>query len=84
MILDTRLIESPNGSIAVADVQPLLVMDKALAPHLRGRLSNALGGMPALLRCQLGSVFMLDCEPHLRRYGVDPILDVLPAIKIEV
>jgi hypothetical protein len=29
-------------------------------------------------------VFMLDCESHLRRYGVDPILDVLPAVKIEV
>jgi hypothetical protein len=29
-------------------------------------------------------VFMLDCESHLRRYGVDPILDVLPAVKIEM
>lgn len=84
MLLDTRLIESPNGSIAVADVQPQLLMDKALAPRLRRRLSNVLGGMPALLRCQLGNTFVLDCEPHLRRYGVDPILDVLPTIKIEV
>jgi hypothetical protein len=84
MLLDIRFVDSPNGSIAVADVQPQLVMDKALAPRLCRRLSDALGGMPALLRCQLGDTFVLACEPHLRRYGVDPILDTLQPVKVEL
>jgi hypothetical protein len=84
MSLETRLIEGPNGPIAVADVQPEQVMDKALARRLRRGLSMALGGTPALLRCRLGDTFVLDGEEDLFRYGVDPVLKVLPVTKIDV
>lgn len=84
MSIDARVIEGPNGSIAVADVQPQQVMDKAMAARLLRRLSTALGGMPALLRCRLGDTFVFHGECHLYRYGVDPILDVLPVVKIDV
>lgn len=84
MPLKTRVIEGPNGSIAVADVEPEQVMDKTTARTLRRGLSNALGGIPALLRCRLGETFVLDGEDHLYRYGVDPLLDVLPVLTVDV
>jgi len=84
MKLKAHLIEHPNGSIAVADVEPQVAADKAMTASLRRRLSARLGGIPALLRCRLGDTFVLSGEEHLFRYGVDPVVDVLPVIEIDL
>jgi hypothetical protein len=84
MKLQTHLVEHPNGTIAVADVEPQVAADRAMTASLRRRLSASLGGMPALLRCKLGDTFVLSGEEHLYRYGVDPVVDVLPVIEIDI
>jgi hypothetical protein len=84
MPLITRVINGPNGAIAVADVSPEQVTDQKAARRLLGRLSMALGGAEAVLRCRRGSTFMLEGEGHLYRYAVDPVLDVLPTVTVNV
>jgi hypothetical protein len=81
---DARFIESPNGPVVVADAQPQVLMDQKLAVSLCNRLSTTLGGMPALLRCRLGDTFVLSGSEHLRHYGVDPILEALPLVRIDI
>ena len=84
MALVTRVIDGPNGMIAVADVSPEQVTDQKAARSLLKRLSRALGGAEAVLRCRRGSTFMLQGECHLYRYAVDPTLDVLPTVTVNL
>ncbi|HTC58736.1 MAG TPA: hypothetical protein VK691_01305 [Solirubrobacteraceae bacterium] len=84
MPLTTRVIDGPNGMIAVADVSPEQVTDEKTARRLLRRLSMALGDAEAVLCCKRGNAFMLEGEPHLYRYAVDPILDVLPTVTVNV
>ncbi len=84
MPLTARVIDGPNGMIAVADVSPEQVTDQKAARRLLKRLSMALGGAEAVLRCKRGSTFILEGECHLYRYAVDPILDVLPTVTVNV
>jgi len=85
MTLKTHLVEHPNGTIAVADIEPDQILDRAVAARLRSRLSAILGGMPALLRYKDGEdLYVLSGDAHLHRYGVDPIIDVLPSIEVNV
>jgi hypothetical protein len=84
MPMIARVIEGPNGAIAVADVSPEQVSDERTARRLLTRLSLALGGSEAVLRCKRGGTFMLEGEHHLYPYAVDPILDVLPTVIVNV
>lgn len=84
MSLNARVIEGPNGAIAVADVSPEQVTDEKTARRLLRRLSMALGGSDAVLRCKRGDALMLEGERHLYRYAVDPMLEVLPIVTVNV
>jgi hypothetical protein len=84
MPLTARVIDGPNGIIAVADVSPEQVADQNAARRLLRRLSMALGGAEAVLRCKRGNAFVLEGEGHLYRYAVDPMLDVLPTVTVNV
>jgi hypothetical protein len=84
MSLTTRVIDGPNGMIAVADVSPEQVTDEKTARAMLRRLSMALGGADAVLRCKRGNAFVLEGEPHLYRYAVEPVLDVLPTVTVNV
>lgn len=84
MSIEARMIESPNGAIAVADVQLGQIMDEAVARGLRRRLSMALGGTDAVLRCRHGDAVMVDGKDCLSRYAVDPMLSVLPVVKVDI
>lgn len=84
MEFHTRFIESPNGPVVIADAQPQVLLDEKLATRVRKHLSTTLGGMPALLRCRLGDTFVLSGGKHLHRYGVDPILEALPLVRISI
>ena len=84
MIVKTHFVEHPNGIIAVADIEPQQAMDQTVAASLGRRLSAKLGGLPALLRCRIGSAFFFHGDASLYRYGVDPMIDALPIVEIDV
>jgi hypothetical protein len=77
-------VETPNTRILVVDIEPQLMMNEPRATRLRKRLSGTLGGMPVLLRCQMGDSFSFNGERHLWRYGVDQMVDVMPPIAIDL
>jgi hypothetical protein len=77
-------VETPNTPILVVDIEPQLMMNELSATKLRKRLSGRLGGMPVLLRCQIGDSFWFNGERNLWRYAVDPIVDVLPSVAVNV
>jgi hypothetical protein len=77
-------VETPNAMILVVDIEPQLMMDELLATKVRKRLSGRYGGMPVLLRCQVGGAFLFNGERHLWRYGIDQVIDALPAVAIDV
>ena len=84
MPIEARMVEGPNGAIAVADVQLGQMMDKAVARRLRRRLSMTLGGTDAVLRCLHGDAVMVDGNDRLSRYALDPMLGTLPAFTIDI
>jgi hypothetical protein len=84
MLCKVHLVEHANGTVAVADIEPGIAADQPSATSLRRRLSGRLGGMETLLRCRLGNVFILSGNEHLYRYGVDPIVEVMPTLDIDV
>ena len=77
-------VETPNTTILVVDIEPQLMMNELLATKLRKRLSGRLGGMPVLLRCQVGGAFFFNGDRSLWRYGIDPVVDALPSVAIDV
>jgi hypothetical protein len=79
-----RFIETPNGPIAVADITPQLLIDEVAATRLRERLTRTLGEIPVLLRCRIGKSLSFSGDPNLQRYAVDPMIDVLPAVRIDL
>jgi hypothetical protein len=79
-----RFIETPNGPVVVADTEPQLMMDDVAARRLRTRLSRALGNAPVLLRCQIGSSVSFNGDPGLQRHAVDPMVDAMPSVGIEL
>jgi hypothetical protein len=81
---DTRYVETPNATILVVDIEPQLMMNERLATKFRKRLSATRGGMPVLLRCQVGEAFFFNGDRSLWRYGIDPVVDALPSVAIEV
>ena len=84
MPLRARFIDGPNGPIVVVDVEPQQLADDLAAARFRSDASRALGGAPVLLRCQLGETLAVSGEPHLYRYGVDPVVDVLPVVSLNL
>ncbi len=72
------------GAVAVADVTSEQLRDKLTAKRLLRRLSMALGGADAVLRCKQGDTFTLEGEPRLYQYAVDPLVDVLPVVTVHV
>jgi hypothetical protein len=41
--------------------------------------------MPALLRCRLGeNTYILVGPPHLRRFGVEPALETMPSVEVDI
>ena len=78
-----RFVDTPNGPIVVVDVDPLLLFDEVAADRYRRKVSRTLGGCQTLLRCQVGSGFLINGEQNLRRFAVDPIVDTLPAVDID-
>lgn len=77
--MKTYLVEHPNGTVAVADLSPQQIVDKAIVARLRRQL----GGMEALLRCKLSEdTYTLVGPPHLLRFGVDPGLETMPSIEV--
>jgi hypothetical protein len=77
-------VETPNTTIMVVDIEPQLMMDKLLATKVRKRLSGRYGGMPVLLRCEVAGAFFFNGERHLWRYGIDQVIDALPAVMIDL
>jgi hypothetical protein len=77
-------VETPNTAILIVDIEPQLMMDELLATKLRKRLTGRLGGIPVLLRCRIGNSFWFNGDRNLWRYGVDPVVDVLPSAAIDV
>jgi hypothetical protein len=79
-----RFLETPNGTVVVADVDPLVVMDKPSAERLCKELAAKLGNLPVILRCMLGDSVTWHCDEYLRRYTLDPLLDYLPVVEIHI
>jgi hypothetical protein len=84
MKLNARVMDGPNGVIAVGDVTVGQVRDKKTAKRLLMFLRVAFGGAEAVLRCKQGDTFILEGEPCLYRYAVDPLVDVLPVVTVHV
>jgi hypothetical protein len=83
--MKTYLVEHANGTVAVADLSPQQIADNATAARLSRRLTIRLGGMPALLRCRLGeNTYILVGPPHLRRFGVEPALETMPSVEVDI
>ncbi len=83
-MLTVRFIETPNGPIVISDTPPQLLMDEIAATRLRKRLCRNLGDIPVLLRCRIGSSISFNGDPNLQRYAVDPVIDVLPVVGIDL
>jgi hypothetical protein len=81
---DRTLHRDPQGPIVVADIPPQLLMDEPAATRLRWRLSRALGEIPVLLRCGIGNSLSFSGDPNLQRYAVGPMIDALPAVRINL
>jgi hypothetical protein len=79
-----RFVDAPSGLGVIADVDRRLLTDEIAARRLRNRLSQTLGGVPVLLRCRTGDSFAFDGDLGLRRYAADPMLDLLPAVGIDL
>jgi hypothetical protein len=81
---DTRYVETPNATILIVDIEPQLMMDELSATKVRKRLSRTRGGMPVLLRCEIGGAFFFNGDRGLWRYGIDPVVDALPSVLIDL
>lgn len=79
-----RFIETPNGPVLIAEAEQSVVLDDRSSRKLRTTLSVALGGIPVLLRCRIGTSVTLTGEPHLKRYAADPAVDLLPPVGIDL
>jgi hypothetical protein len=79
-----RFLDSPNGPIAIADVEAQILTDELSTRRFRQRLAQALGGLPILMRCQTGSSVQCDGPPSLRRYALDPMVEALPPVGIDL
>jgi hypothetical protein len=79
-----RYVETPNATIMVMDIEPQLMMNELVATKFRKRLSATHGGIPVLLRCQVGDAFFFNGDRSLWRYGIDPIIDALPSVVIDL
>jgi len=79
-----RFVDTPNGPLVVADAEPALLMNEVSARRLRRDLSRALGETPVLLRCQIGSSWSFAGDPSLCRYAVDPLLETLPRVSLDI
>lgn len=84
MLTTVRFIETPNGPIVVADTPPQLLIDDISATRLRKRLSRTLGEIPVLLRCRIGNSLSFNGDPNLQRHALDPMLDALPVVRIDL
>jgi hypothetical protein len=84
MVLYAHFFESPNGPVVIAKAEPLTLMDSALADRIHRILTNRLGGMPVVLRCQLHDTFLLRGDRSLYRYAVDPAVDMLPLVRLDL
>jgi hypothetical protein len=79
-----RFIDTPNGPIVVADAEPKVLGDEIYARKLRQSLCRALGNIPVLLRSQAGGSFSFNGDASLRRYAVDPTVDAMPAVGVDL
>jgi hypothetical protein len=84
MLQTARFLETPNGPIVVVDLPRQMLKDEASATRLRRRLSRALGEMPVVLRCKTDGSVAFNSDLNLQRYAVDPMMDALPAVRIEL
>jgi hypothetical protein len=82
--MQPRFVETPNTPILVVDIEPQLMMNELSMTKLGRRLSARLGGMPVVLRCQIGGSFWFSGERSLWRYAIDPVVDVLPPVAIDL
>ncbi len=84
MLTNVRFVETPNGPVVIADVGALVLLDEIGARRLRQRLSRGLGNARVLLRCPLNNSIAFSGDPNLRRYAVDPVVDSLPVVGIDL
>jgi hypothetical protein len=84
MLQAVRFVETPNGHVVLADAEPQLMMREPAARTVRLRLSRALGNMPVLLRCQVGSSMSFNGDPGLQRFAVDPMNESIPVVWVEL
>jgi hypothetical protein len=83
-MLQVRFFEGPNGAIVILDVTHQAVSNEIGATKLRGRLSRELGGCPVLLRCRIAGALCASGEPSLLRYALDPMIDALPLVGLDL
>jgi hypothetical protein len=84
MTVRARFLEGPNEAIVIVDVEPHQLADTRAAARFCAEASKALGGAPVLLRCQLGDTVAVSGDRHLHRYGLDPIIDALPVVNVNL
>jgi hypothetical protein len=82
--MQAHFLDTPNGSVVVIDVRLPLLQDEVAAARLRRHISLRLGEQPVLLRCRHGNSFTFNGDPNLRRYAVDPAIDALPVVDIDL
>jgi hypothetical protein len=79
-----RFLEGPNGAIAIADVEAAVLADELAAKRLQRSITRGLGGVAVVLRARAGGTFTLGGDASLWRYAVDPAIDALPPVDINL
>jgi hypothetical protein len=83
-MLEARFMDTPTGTLVVVDMTPGLLTDEIASRRFRLTLSRALGDISVILRSRVGESLQFSCDPSLRRYAVDPMVDALPVVGVDL